>query len=112
MKISTTSLPKSPSGIKGFDEITFGGLPRGRPALVCGGAGSGKTLFGMEFLVRGAIDYQEPGLFVSFEESEADLVSNFASLGFDLKKLEAEKRISLDYIHIERSEIEETGEYD
>lgn len=104
-------LPKSPSGIRGFDEITFGGLPTGRPALVCGGAGSGKTLFGMEFLVRGAIEYEEPGLFMSFEESEADLAANFSSLGFDLKELEAGKKISIDYVHVDRSEIEETGEY-
>ena len=104
-------LPKSPSGIRGFDEITFGGLPKGRPALVCGGAGSGKTLFGMEFLVRGAIEYGEPGLFMSFEESEADLAANFSSLGFDLKELEAGKKISIDYVHIDRAEIEETGEY-
>lgn len=111
MDNTVTALPKSPSGINGFDEITFGGLPKGRPTLVCGGAGSGKTLFGMEFLTRGAVEFGEPGLFISFEESEADLVSNFASLGFDLKKLEAEKKVSLDYIHIDRTEIEETGEY-
>ncbi len=104
-------LPKSPSGIKGFDEITHGGLPRGRPALVCGGAGSGKTLFGMEFLVRGATEFGEPGMFMSFEESEDDLAANFASLGFDLKALEAAKKISLDCVRVERSEIEETGEY-
>jgi circadian clock protein KaiC len=112
MEHSLTPFPKTPSGIKGFDEITFGGLPKGRPTLVCGGAGSGKTLFGMECLVRGATEFGEPGLFVSFEESEADLVSNFASLGFDLKGLEAENKISIDYVHIERSEIAETGEYD
>jgi circadian clock protein KaiC len=112
MEHSLKPLPKSPSGIKGFDEITFGGLAKGRPTLVCGGAGSGKTLFGMEFLVRGAAEFDEPGLFVSFEESESDLLSNFASLGFDLKKLETENKISIDYVHIERSEIEETGEYD
>lgn len=108
---SIETLPKSPTGIRGFDEITFGGLPKGRPTLICGAAGSGKTLFGMEFLVRGATEYKEPGLFVSFEESETDLAANFASLGFNLKQLEAEKKISLDNIHIERSEIEETGQY-
>jgi len=110
-KEMTDALHKTPSGIKGFDEITFGGLPQGRPILVCGGAGSGKTLFGMEFLVRGATEFGEPGVFMTFEENEADLVSNFASLGFDLKKLETEQKISLDYVHVDRSEIEETGEY-
>ncbi|GAB6058392.1 circadian clock protein KaiC [Desulfonatronum parangueonense] len=105
------SLAKVQSGINGFDDITYGGLPQGRPTLVCGGAGSGKTLFAMEFLVRGATEFGEPGLFVSFEEGEEDLVNNFLSLGFDLEKLQSEKKILLDYVHIERSEIEETGEY-
>ncbi|MFO7965480.1 MAG: circadian clock protein KaiC [Desulfobacterales bacterium] len=105
-------LKKAVTGIRGFDEITLGGLPRGRPTLVTGGAGSGKTLFGMEFLVHGAVAFGEPGVFMSFEESEADLVTNFASLGFDLNDLKKEEKIALDYIHIERSEIEETGEYD
>ncbi len=106
------ALPKTPSGIRGFDDITFGGLPQGRPTLVCGSAGSGKTLFGMEFLVRGAIEFDEPGVFISFEESEKDLIANFASLGFDLKNLQENQSISLDYVHIDRSEIHETGEYD
>ena len=106
------SLTKSPTGIDGFDEITFGGLPQGRPTLVCGGAGSGKTLFAMEFLVRGAVAFGEPGVFMSFEESEADLISNVAPLGFDLAALQTQKKINLDYVHIERSEIEETGEFD
>jgi circadian clock protein KaiC len=105
------ALAKTPSGIRGFDEITFGGLPQGRPVLICGGAGSGKTLFGMEFLVKGAEHFGEPGVFMSFEESESDLASNFISLGFDLEKLQQEKKIMLDCVHIERSEIEETGEY-
>lgn len=105
------TLPKTPSGIKGFDEITLGGLPRGRPVLVCGGPGSGKTLFGMEFLVRGAADLGEPGVFMSFEESEADLMSNFVSLSFDLERMQADKQIVLDYVHIDPAEIEETGEY-
>ncbi|KJS33564.1 MAG: KaiC 1 [Desulfatitalea sp. BRH_c12] len=113
MKIShgISALPKSPTGIKGFDEITFGGLPKGRPTLVSGGAGSGKTLFGMEFIIRGAVEYAEPGVFVSFEESEEDLVANFKSLGFDLVQLQADKKLYLDYVHIDRSEIEETGEF-
>ncbi len=105
-------LQKVPTGIAGFDEITNGGLPKGRPTLVCGGAGSGKTLFGMEFLVRGAIQFNEPGVFMSFEESGEELTKNVASLGFDLNRLTASKRLFIDYVHIERSEIEETGEYD
>jgi circadian clock protein KaiC len=105
------SLTKTPSGIKGLDDITFGGLPKGRPILVCGGAGSGKTLFAMEFLVNGATRYDAPGVFISFEESEADLVNNFLSLGFDLERLQNDKQIVLDYVHVDRSEIEETGEY-
>jgi circadian clock protein KaiC len=103
---------KVPTGIEGFDEITDGGLPQGRPALVVGGAGSGKTLFAMEFLVRGAVKYNEPGVFVAFEETPEEIAQNVSSLGFDVKSLEAEGRIIVDHIHIERSEIEETGEYD
>src|SRR5689334_5348430 len=106
------TLPKAPSGIEGLDEITGGGLPRGRPTLVCGGPGCGKTLFAMEFLVRGAIDHGEPGVFMAFEETAEELAANVASLGFDLPKLEREKKVSVDYVRVERSEIEETGEYD
>src|SRR5687767_1371393 len=109
---SFQTLPKASTGIQGLDEITWGGLPRGRPTLVSGGAGSGKTLFGLEFLVRGATQYNEPGVFASFEESIPDLTKNAASLGFDLDRLVADKKLFLDHIHIERSEIEETGEYD
>ena len=105
-------LPKSPSGIAGLDEITQGGLPTGRPTLVCGSAGCGKTLFAMEFLLRGALEYDEPGVFMAFEESERDLAQNVWSLGFDLDKLVAEGKVAVDYVHVERSEIEETGEYD
>jgi circadian clock protein KaiC len=105
-------LIKSPTGIQGFDEITNGGLPSGRPILVCGGAGCGKTLFGMEFLVRGATQFNEPGVFMSFEETNEELIKNVASLGFDLEDLVKHKKIALDHVHIERSEIEETGEYD
>lgn len=105
-------LPKVLTGISGFDEITRGGLPAGRPTLVCGSAGAGKTLFAMEFLVRGAMQYNEPGVFISFEESDEELATNVASLGFDLPQLIADKKLLLDYIFIERSEIEETGEYD
>jgi circadian clock protein KaiC len=109
---TSQTLPKASTGIQGLDEITWGGLPRGRPTLISGGAGSGKTLFGLEFLVRGATQYNEPGVFVSFEESIEDLTKNAASLGFDLERLVAEKKLFMDYVHIQRSEIEETGEYD
>jgi circadian clock protein KaiC len=105
-------LAKAPTGIRGLDEITGGGLPRGRPTLVCGDAGSGKTMLGMEFLVRGATQFDEPGVFVAFEENAQDLAKNFASLGFDLDGLIAQKKLLVDYIYVERSEIEETGEYD
>jgi len=105
-------LPKSPTGIPGMDEITGGGLPKGRPTLVAGGAGCGKTLFAMEFLVNGAMEYDEPGVFVAFEENAEELAQNVASLGFDLKKLIKQKKLIVDYVRIERSEIEETGEYD
>jgi circadian clock protein KaiC len=105
-------LPKAPSGIDGLDEITGGGLPRGRPTLVCGGAGCGKTLLGMEFLVRGALEYDEPGAFISFEESEGELTSNVASLGFDVGRLVEQKKLAIDQVRVERAEIEETGEYD
>jgi circadian clock protein KaiC len=105
-------LKKCPTGIQGLDEITFGGLPQGRPTLVCGNAGCGKTLLAMEFLVKGATIFDEPGVFFSFEESSEDLVTNFASLGFDLQNLIQTKKLFLDFVYIERSEIEETGEYD
>ena len=106
------SLPKTPTGIQGLDEITFGGLPRGRPTLICGSPGCGKTLLAVEFLVRGATQYGEPGVFMAFEETEEELTKNVASLGYDLKGLIARKKLVIDYVHIERSEIEETGEYD
>jgi circadian clock protein KaiC len=105
-------LPKSPTSIQGLDEITGGGLPKGRPTLVCGGAGCGKTLFAMEFLVRGATQYNEPGVFISFEETEKELTANVASLGFDLDSLVKRKKIWLEHIYIERSVIEQGGEYD
>ena len=105
-------LRKEQTGISGFDGITGGGLPAGRPTLICGSAGAGKTLFAMEFLVRGATLFNEPGVFISFEETDEELTKNVASLGFDLKQLAADKKLVLDYVFIERSEIEETGEYD
>lgn len=111
-KLTNAALEKAPSGITGLDEVTGGGLPRGRPTLICGSAGSGKTLLGMEFLVRGAAQFDEPGVFMAFEETVSDLAKNFASLGFDLKRLAADKKLLIDHVYIERSEIEETGEYD
>jgi circadian clock protein KaiC len=107
-----TRLPKCPTGIQGLDEITDGGLPRGRPTLVCGGAGCGKTLLAAEFLVRGATQFGETGVFLAFEETEAELKANVASLGFDLAGLIRRKKIVVDHVYIERSEIHETGEYD
>jgi circadian clock protein KaiC len=100
------------SGIKGFDEITGGGLPKGRPSLISGGPGCGKTLFAMEFIARGITEYGEPGVFIAFEEKIDDLKKNFLSMGFDLDGLVRQKKLVLDHITIERSEIEETGEYD
>jgi circadian clock protein KaiC len=105
-------LPKTPTGIDGLDEITLGGLPTGRPTLVCGSAGCGKTLFSLEFIVRGAVQFNEPGVFVAFEEKAEELSVNVASLGFDLKDLQEKNMLKIDYVHIEKSEIEETGEYD
>ena len=105
-------LAKAPTGIPGLDEVTNGGLPRGRPTLVCGGAGCGKTLLAMEFLVRGALDFDEPGVFMSFEETTDDLVENAQSLGFDLERLSARRRLLLDYVQTERDRLMESGEYD
>src|SRR5215211_2519604 len=106
------SLPKTLTGIAGFDELTGGGLPRGRPSLVCGAAGSGKTLFSIEFIVRGATEFGDPGVFMAFEEKADELAMNVTSLGFDLEKLQKNSLVKIDHVHIERSEIEETGEYD
>jgi circadian clock protein KaiC len=105
-------LEKTPTGIRGLDEITGGGIPRGRPTLVYGSAGSGKTLFGMEFLIRGATEFNEPGVFMSFEETEPELATNVSSLGFDVNSLIKANKLSIDHVVIERSQIEETGEYD
>src|SRR5450631_4381244 len=109
---SKTLLPKCPTGIQGLDEITGGGLPRGRPTLVCGGAGCGKTLLAAEFLVRGAVQFDEPGVLMAFEETEAELKANVASFGFDLVGLVRRKKIVIDYVHIERGDAQESGEYD
>ena len=104
-------LPKCPTGIQGLDEITGGGLPCGRPTLVCGGAGCGKTLLAVEFLVRGAVQFGEPGVLIAFEETEAELKANVASLGFDLAGLVRRKKILLDHVHIDPGEIQESGDY-
>ena len=106
------TLAKSPTGIDGFDQITAGGLPTGRPTLICGGAGCGKTLFAISFLVHGAVKFGEPGVFMSFEESGQELAQNVASLGFDLPGLIEKKKVVVDHVRVERSEIEETGDYD
>ena len=110
--LTTFQLPKSKTGIQGLDEITGGGFPTGRPTLICGSAGCGKTLMAMEFLIRGILEFNEPGVFMAFEETKEELAYNVASLGFDLNKLVADNKLKLDHVHVERSEIEETGEYD
>src|SRR5512146_793632 len=106
------ALPKCPTGIQGLDEITGGGVPRGRPTLVCGAAGCGQTLLAMEFLVRGASEYGEPGVFLAFEETAPELAANVRSLGFDVDGLMARNQLAIDHVRVERAEIEETGEYD
>jgi circadian clock protein KaiC len=111
-KVERRGISKAPTGIPGLDEITFGGLPAGRPTLVAGGPGSGKTLLGISFLVEGAQRFDEPGVLLTFEEKAEELATDVRSLGFDLDKLCSEKKLLVDYIHVDRSEIEETGEYD
>jgi circadian clock protein KaiC len=106
------TLPKVPTGIAGLDEITGGGLPAGRPTLVCGAAGCGKTLLAMEFLARGALEFGEPGVFMAFEETAEELTANVRSLGFDLDRLDKDGKLVVDHVRVERSEIEETGDYD
>jgi len=105
-------LPKALTGINGLDEVTGGGLPRGRPTLICGPAGCGKTMLAMEFLVRGSTDYGEPGVFLAFEETADDLVANVASMGFDLAQLQADGLLVLDHVTIAPGEVEQTGEWD
>ena len=112
IRLQVKTVEKARTGIKGFDDITNGGLPKGRPSLICGTAGCGKTLFGMEFLVHGATEFNEAGVFVAFEETAEELAKNVASLGFDLEALVRQKKLLVDHVHIERSEIQETGEFD
>ncbi len=104
--------PKTKTGVDGLDEITGGGFPKGRPTLICGSAGCGKTLMGIQFLVKGITEFGEPGVFMSFEETSKDLSQNVRSLGFDLDKLISQKKLKIDHIRIEKTEIEETGDYD
>src|SRR5690348_10905600 len=111
-QISVRPLPKAPTGIAGLDEILKGGVPRRRNTLVVGGPGSGKTLFGMEFLLRGAREFNEPGVCMSFEETAEQLAANMASLGYDLDQLSKSRKLLIDYVYVERKQIEETGEYD
>jgi len=111
-RIDRSGIEKAPTGIPGLDEITFGGLPAGRPTLVSGGPGSGKTLLGVSFLVNGAESFSEPGVLLTFEENADELAEDVRSLGYDLNKLVAQKKLLIDYVHVDRSEIEETGEYD
>src|ERR1700676_538806 len=105
-------LEKAPTGIAGLDEVTLGGLPRGRATLICGSPGCGKTMLGVEFLVNGVRDYGEPGVFVAFEETKDELVVNAASLDFNLDKLVRQGKLAIDHVHIDPNEIAETGEYD
>lgn len=111
-KLAARGVRKTPTGINGLDEITQGGFPAGRPTLICGGPGSGKTLVAMEFLVRGAVEHGEPGVFVTFEETEQELKDNVASLGFDLDDLIRRKKLAVEFIVVDRHDIEETGDYD
>src|SRR5580692_7655618 len=110
-KAARPSLAKAPTGIQGLDEVTGGGLPKGRVTLLCGSAGCGKSLFAMEFLVHGAVRYGEAGVCMDFEETEEKLRANVASLGFDLRALTKRKKLLVDYVSVERKQIAETGEY-
>ena len=113
--VKESSLPaisKAPTGIQGLDEVTYGGLPKGRPTLLCGAAGCGKTLFSMTFLYNGVVDYDEPGVFIAFEEQTSDLLKNVGSLSYDLQRLIDQKKLAIDHVHIERNQIEESGDYD
>ena len=112
MKQGNNIFPKTPTGVEGLNEITGGGFPKGRPTLICGSAGCGKTVLAMQFLIKGITEYGEPGIYMSFEESAKDLTQNVKSLGFDLQKLITQKKLKIDHVRVERTEIQETGEYD
>lgn len=105
-------IQKAPTGIKGFDEISYGGIPKGRPTLICGSAGAGKTLMALEIIIRGALEFNEPGVFLAFEERKEDIIKNVASLGFDLEELERKKLIHIDYVNVDVRGFTEVGEYD
>src|SRR5678816_2709844 len=109
---SNDVFPKTPTGINGLDEVTNGGFPKNRPTLVCGSAGCGKTLLAVQFITKGITEFNEPGVYMSFEESKTDLSENVKSLGIDLNNLISDNKLRIDYVRIERSEIEETGDYD
>src|SRR3982750_1980009 len=111
-RFDRSEIQKAPTGVSGLDDITRGGLPKGRPTLVAGGPGSGKTLLGVSFLVNGAQQFDEPGVLLTFEENADELADDVRSLGYDLDKLIEQKKLLVDYVHVDRSEIEETGEYD
>ena len=111
-KKGPTILQKAPTGISGLDEITAGGIPAGRPTLICGSAGAGKTLFAVETIVHGAMEFGEPGIIMTFEEKADELAVNVASLGFDLEKLQRDGLLMIDHVEVHRNEIDETGEYD
>src|SRR4051812_39106977 len=111
-QVNSITLAKTPTGIDGLDEVTEGGLPKGRPTLICGSAGCGKTLMAIQFIHKGIIDHNEPGVFMTFEEPLDDLSKNVLSMGIDVKKLIAQKKLRVDHVRVERAEIEETGEFD
>src|SRR5436190_24358539 len=115
VRVASLAVPvveKCPTGIAGLDEVTLGGLPKGRPTLLCGSAGCGKTLFAMTFLYNGAVDYDEPGVFIAFEERPEELIKNVGSLNYDIQDLIDDKKLAIDYVHIDPNQIDESGEYD
>src|SRR5262245_49261986 len=106
---AVSGIEKSPTGITGLDEVTYGGLPKGRPTLLCGSAGCGKTVFAMTFLYNGAIDYSETGVFLAFEEDPEDLIKNVGSLNYDIQQLIADKKLVIDHVDFEPAKIAESG---
>ena len=106
-----SELEKTPTGIQGLDHVTYGGLPAGRPTLVCGGPGCGKTVLGMEFLIRGALEYDQPGLFISFEESEEALLENLSSLTFPVRELVSQDKIRINQIFVDHLQVLQAGNF-